>query len=707
MNMNMKPRTHDFASLGALLAPRSVAIIGASADPARIGGRPIAAMLSGGYKGRILPVNPGRDEVQGLPCYASVADLPETPEAGIIAVAAKQTPEIVRALGEKGCRSVTLFSAGFAETGAEGEKIQAEVLAIARGYGMRVLGPNTLGVYNVAMGYYGTFSSFLEMAFPLPGNVGIASQSGAYGTHLAAVARVRGLGTSVLVTTGNEADVTVADAIGWMAGSDAVDVICAYQEGFRDADRMIAALDAARAAGKPVFMLKSGRSSIGASAAASHTASLTGDDAVAEAVLAEHGVIRVRDTEQMLDFAYAARQRIYPVHNSLGVITISGGAGIVASDEAELVGLPMPAMPAEAQVRLKELLPYGAPANPLDCTAQALNDMSLFEEFTRAAIRDGGYRSILCFMTYVAGSATLAPKLRETLHKIRTEFPDRLLALCIIADDAVTRAYEDAGFLVFSDPSRAVRAIAAMGRVGEMMARKPKVLPDLPNVHLPAVSPDEFAAKALLAKAGIAAAAERIVHSAEKAVAAAAELGFPVVMKIVSPDIVHKSDIGGVRLNLVDAGSVRVAYQEILDTVGRTAPAARIAGILVARQLSGGVECLMGISRDPVFGPVAVFGLGGIFVEILKDVAIRPCPFDEATAREMILSIKAAAILTGARGRAPADLDALASMLSRLSAFAAAAGPRLRAIDLNPVLALPDGAFALDAVIECDEEVLP
>ncbi|MEO1988960.1 MAG: acetate--CoA ligase family protein [Martelella sp.] len=705
--MNAKPRTHDFASLGALLAPRSVAIIGASADPARIGGRPIAAMLSGGYKGRIMPVNPGRDEVQGLPCYASVADLPETPEAAIIAVAAKHTPEVVRALGEKGCRSVTLFSAGFAETGAEGEKIQAEVLAIAHGYGMRVLGPNTLGVFNVAIGYYGTFSSSLEMAFPLPGNVGIASQSGAYGAHLAAVARVRGLGTSVLVTTGNEADVTVADAIGWMAGSDAVDVICAYQEGFRDADRMIAALDAARAAGKPVFMLKSGRSSIGASAAASHTASLTGDDAVAEAVLAEHGVIRVRDTEQMLDFAYAARQRIYPVHNSLGVITISGGAGIVASDEAELLGLPMPAMPDEAQVRLKQLLPYGSPTNPLDCTAQALNDMTLFEEFSRAAIRDGGYQSILCFMTYVAGSATLAPKLRESLYKLRTEFPDRLLALCIIADEAVTRAYEEAGFLVFSDPSRAVRAIAAMGRVGEMLARKPKGLPDLPDVQLPAVSPDEFAAKALLAKAGIAAAPERIVHSAESAAAAAAELGFPVVMKIVSPDIVHKSDIGGVRLNLADAESVRVAYQEILDTVGRAAPAARIAGILVARQLSGGVECLMGISRDPVFGPVAVFGLGGIFVEILNDVAIRPCPFDEAAAREMILSIKTAAILTGARGRAPADLDALAAMLSRLSAFAAAAGPRLRAIDLNPVLALPDGAFALDAVIECDAEVLP
>ncbi len=702
----MAPRStnFDFSALEALLAPRSVAIIGASADPTRIGGRPIAAMLAAGYSGRILPVNPGRTQVQGLDCFATIADLPEAPDAGIIAVAANQAPEVVAALGERGCRAVTLFSAGFAETGAEGEQAQAAVLAIARRYGMRVLGPNTLGVYNVGIGYYGTFSSSLEMAFPLPGTIGIASQSGAYGAHLAAMARTRGLGASVLVTTGNEADVTVADAIGWMAGSDSIDVICAYQEGFRDVNRMLAALAAARAAGKPVFMLKSGRSRLGASAAVSHTASLAGDDAVAEAVLAEHGVIRVHDTEQMLDFAYAARARIYPVGNSLGVITVSGGAGILASDEAESVGLAMPPMPMAAQARLKALLSYGAAANPLDCTAQALNDLSLFEAFTRAALSDGGYRSILCFLTYVAGSATLAPRLLETLRQIREDFPDRLLVLCIIANEAITSAYEEAGFLTFNDPSRAVRAIAAMGRVGEMLARTPAARPDLPVVCLPSASPDEHEAKLLLAAAGITAAAEQVVHCAEDAAAAAAEIGFPVVMKVVSPDLVHKSDVGGVRLNLADADAVRAAYAGIFDAVRTGAPTARISGMLVARQLCGGVECLMGISRDPAFGPVAVFGLGGIFVEILDDVAIRPCPFDVDTAKAMILSIKAARILTGARGNQCVDLDALAQMLSRLSAFAAAAGPRLRAIDLNPVLALPDGAYALDAVIEIDAE---
>jgi acyl-CoA synthetase (NDP forming) len=700
------PGGYDFSALDRLLAPRSVAIVGASDDPLRIGGRPIAAMRTAGFRGRILPVNPSRSDVQGLPCFASVADLPEAPEVGIVAVAARHVAETVEALGRRGCGAVTLFSAGFAETGEEGERAQAEILAIARRHGMRLLGPNTLGVYNVEIGYYGTFSSSLDAGYPKPGPIGIASQSGAYGVHLAVSARARGLGASVLVTTGNEADVTVADAIGWMAVSDAVEVICAYQEGFRDGPRMIAALEAARAAGKPVFLLKAGRSRLGAAAAASHTASLTGDDAVAEAILAEHGAIRVRDSEQMLDFAYAARLRTYPAGNTLGVMTISGGGGIVATDEAEAVGLPMPPMPAEAQERLKQLLPFGSPTNPLDCTAQALNDLSLFETYARAALAEGGYRSVLLFLTYVAGSPQLAPRLLEALRRLRNEFPDRLLALCVIADREVVDLYEEVGLLTFADPSRAVRALAAMGWVGDRLAAAPTRIGGPPPrpVTLPPGTPDEPTAKRLLAEAGIESAPERVVMGADEAAAAAQALGFPVVMKIVSPDIVHKSDIGGVRLNLTGPDAVREAHAGILAAVGAAAPEARLHGVLVARQLSGGVECLMGISRDPAFGPVAVFGLGGIFVEILSDVAIRACPFDEAAARAMILSIRAAPILTGARGRTPVDLDALARMLSRLSHFAAAAGPRLRAVDLNPVLALPKGAYALDAVVELDPE---
>lgn len=699
----------DLSAIDGLLAPASVAVIGASDDPSRIGGRPIATMLKAGYAGRILPVNPKRKTVQGLRCFASVDDLPIAPEAALVAVPAKLVPETIEALGRRGCKVATLFSAGFAEVGAEGEAAQHALVALAGQYGMRLLGPNTLGVYNVDIGYYGTFSSSLDTGFPVPGNIGIASQSGAFGAHLGALTRDRGIGCSVLMTTGNEADITVADAILWMAESDAIDVICTYMEAINDGPAFLAALDAARARGKPVFALKAGRSDLGARAAASHTASLTGDAMVADAVLSDHGAVMVRDPESMMDFAYAAGKKIFPAAHSLGVITISGGAGIVISDEAERIGLPMPAMPEEAQARLLKVLPYSSPVNPLDCTAQALNEPSLLESFTRAALEQGGYGAVLCFLTYVAGSPAMSDVIRETLRPLRKEFPDRIIAVCALGDPDLLNAYNEDGILVFGDPCRAARAIDAVCRIGaarvESAGAEPVgavTLGRIAPVCLPAGNPDEAIAKSLLAEAGIKAAPETVAGSVKDAVRAADRLGFPVVMKILSPDILHKSDIGAVKLDIADAQDVRRAYAEIMAAAANHAPQAQLSGLLVAKQLSGGIECFMGIKNDPTFGPVAVFGLGGIFVEILNDVALRACPFDVETARRMILSIRASAILTGARGQAAVDFDALANMLSDLSKFAVGAGDRLASVDLNPVLAMPEGqgAYALDAVIE-------
>ncbi|SDE87286.1 acetate--CoA ligase family protein [Rhodospira trueperi] len=699
----------DLATIEGLLAPRTVAVIGASDDPTRIGGRPIAVMRRAGYAGRILPVNPKRETVQGLACHPRIDDLPEAPDAALIAVPAKRVPESIAALGRKGCKVATLFSAGFAEVGGDGEAAQRELLALAREAGIRLLGPNTLGVYNVDIGYYGTFSSSLDTGLPRPGNIGIASQSGAFGAHLGALARDRGLGTSVLMTTGNEADITVADAIAWMARNHRTDVICAYMEAVNDVPAFLAALDAAREAGKPVIALKAGRSAVGARAATSHTASLAGNAAVADAVLAAHGAVAVRDPETLMDFAYAASKKILPDRHSLGVITVSGGAGIVISDEAERIGLPMPAMPAmpdDAQATLKRILPYASATNPLDCTAQALNDPSLLKSFTRAALNDGEYGAVLCFLTYVAGSPALCDVILEAFRPLRAEFPDRIIAFCALGAPDVLDRYDEAGILVFDDPCRAARAIHAVCGMGAARAKPTARSPVVSPVALPSVSPDEAAAKALLARSGIRAAPEIVAEDAEAAAKAAGTLGYPVVMKLLSPDIAHKSDIGGVKLNLTDAEAVRRAHLDILDAARRNAPEARLSGVLVAKHLSGGVECLMGLNRDPRFGPMAVFGLGGIFVEILNDVALRPCPFDVDTAREMILSIRGARILTGARGRDPADIDALAEMLSRLSVFAAGAGERLISVDLNPVLALPtgQGAYALDAVIELEGE---
>jgi acyl-CoA synthetase (NDP forming) len=502
--------------------------------------------------------------------------------------------------------------------------------------------------------------------------------------------------------TGNEGDVTVGDVIGWMAEHPDTDVIAAYVEGVREADSFLAALAAAKAAKKPIVLMKVGRSALGTAAAKSHTASIAGDDAVTEAVLNEFGVVRARTTEEMLDIAHTATRRIYPARNTLGVLTVSGGAGVLISDVAEQVGLPMPEMPRPAQARLKELVSFAATRNPVDATAQVSNDMTLITKFFGELEREGGYSSVLAFFSQVAASSR-GPLLREKLAEVVRQFPDRLHVLSVITPPEITRGFESDGWIVHEDPTRAVVAIEAMGRFGAAFDTGPGLPPPaVPAVTLPATTPTEAEAKRLLAEAGIDSAPERACATAAEAVAAAESFGFPVVMKILSPDILHKSEIGGVLLDVADASAVRDGFATLLERAKRAAPAARIEGVLVAKQLKGGVECILGIHRDPVFGPIAMFGLGGIFVEILKDVVFRRCPFGEDVAEQMIRSIKGAPLLLGARGRKPADVKALARMLARLSVFAHQAGPRLASIDLNPVFAMPEGegAFAADAVVE-------
>jgi acyl-CoA synthetase (NDP forming) len=686
--------------LDPLLRPRSLAIIGASDDPTRIGGRPLAYCLSQGFAGRLLPVNPNRPTVQGLPAFARVVDLPLVPDAAIIAVPGEAAVQAVADLAGLGCRAGIVFTAGFAETGPAGVTAQARLVAAARAHGMRLLGPNCLGLFNAAMGYFPIFSASVENGWPRAGKVGIVSQSGAYGTHLFSAARDRGIGTPALVTTGNEADLHLADLIHWMAAAPEIEVIAAYAEGVQDGPRFIAALEAAHAARKPVVMMKVGRSALGASAAQSHTASIAGDDRIFDAVIGDFGVIRARTTEELLDVVHVATRRIYPAANSLGVVTISGGAGVLISDAAEAAGLPMPPMPEAAQAELRALVPFCAPQNPVDCTAQAFNDMGVIGRFTEAMAAAGGYASLLGFFTQWGASPSMAPRLRAELLKVRDAHPDRLFVLSILAPPDRLAEWEADGFCCFEDPSRAVAAIAAMGRLGAAFDRVPPPSPDLPAITLPETTPDEAAAKRLLARAGIAPVPEEACASLDAALAAAQRIGFPVVAKLLSPDILHKSEIGGVILGIADAAALAAAHATLLARAAAQAPTARINGVLVARQVSGAVELVAGVLRDPVFGPVVMVGLGGVFVELFQDVAFARCPVSAARAASMIRGLRGAPLLAGARGRPPADIAAAAEAVAALSRFALAAGPRLRSAEINPLLVLPAGAFAADAVIE-------
>ena len=689
-----------------LLNPKAVAVIGASEDPSRIGGKPIAYMLKQGYGGQILPVNPKRESVQGIKAYPSIEALPQTPDVAIVAVPAAAVLQTITDLAQKGTAAAILFSAGFAEIGAAGAALQDELVAIAQAHGMRLIGPNSLGMVNPRIHFYGSFATGLELGFPEPGHVGIVSQSGAYGAHLMTAAVASGIGLSMMVMTGNEADLTLGDVVNMLVDDPNTKVIALYSEGIRQPATLVSALERAREHKKPVVIMKVGQSALGQAAALSHTASVAGNDRVFDAVMTELGVIRVQTTEQMLDIARLATRGIFPENNTLGVFTVSGGAGVIISDAAATHGLAMPAMPQPAQERLRELLPFCTPTNPVDTTAQVLNDMSLLTTFTESLVVDGGYQSILGFVTYTATAATSGERVREALKTVAQSHPDRLYVLNAMGDTDKLKRYEENGFTIFEDPSRAVAAISAMGRYGQAFAQKPKqAAPTVPPVDLPTDTPSEAQAKALLSQAGIAVVPETVCTNVDAAVAAAAALNEPVVMKIVSPDILHKTEIGGVLLNVDGEKAVREGFERLIGRAKEYAPQARIDGVLVAKQITGGVQCLLGVQQDPVFGPMAVFGLGGIFVEVLDDVVLHRCPFGEDVAMQMIQGIRAAPLLFGTRGQPKADVQALATMLARLSAFAVAAGPRLQSIDLNPVFAMPEGqgAFAADAVITLND----
>lgn len=692
-------RQQNFA---ALMQPKSVAIVGASDDVVRISGRPLRYLKESGYTGAILPVNPRRDFVQGLKSYPSIADLPEVPDVAMLAVPAHLIPESVRACATLGVKAVVIFSSGFAETSIEGGRAQQEIREIARASGMRLLGPNCLGLFNSAIGFYGTFASALDLGFPEAGGVAVASQSGAYGAHVAYLAQQRGMGVRYFVSTGNEADVEIGEVLLWLACDPDVRVIVAYAEGLRDSRTFIEALRVAHERRIPIVMMKVGRSTRGAGAIDSHTAALAGEDAVYDALFRQYGVHRALTTDEQIDVAYACARGLYPRTRKLGIVTVSGGVGIQSCDAAERYGLDVAPMPASAQATLKALLPYAAVENPVDVTAQALVDMSVLTKSLETMLQACDYEALLGVFLTVPASRPFAVPLREAIARAAQDRRDRLIVLCMVADVDIVRSYEAMGFLVYEDAYRAVAAIAALTALRESYDRGPAARPVAqPATPIGMREVSEHDAKRLLAEAGVPVLPERLVNSVAEALGAADAVGYPVAMKIVSPHIPHKTEVGGVLLDVEDAEALEAGYELIMQRTRAAVPHARIDGVLVAPMAPAGVDTIVGVHRDATFGPVVMFGLGGIFVEVLKDVTFRLAPFDDADARHMITQIAGYALLDGARGTARSDVDALARVLAKISQFAASHADDIESIDINPLRVLPQGrgVVALDALI--------
>ena len=689
--------------LDVLFRPRSVAVMGASSDEKKIGGRPIFYLKHYNYAGDIYPINPNYDEVQGVKAYKSLADVPGDVDLALIALPSAMVEDAVTACAKKGVKATVIFSSGFAETGSEGEAAQARLLEIAGASGMRIMGPNCMGLAGFGSRMIMTFGFSMETKPPELGPIGIVSQSGAYGAVAYYEARDRQLGVSLWATTGNESDIGLAEILEYYANDDEIKVMLLYMEGCKDGTGFMRGLEAARVAGKPVIVTKVGASDIGAEAALSHTASITGSDVVFDTVVAKYGAHRTTSMDEFYDLGYACSvTRSFPTGNRVGLLTVSGGVGVLMSDIASRHGLEVPKLSDAAQARIREIIPYAGTRNPVDITGQALNQPDILESCMDVLIEEDVCDIIVLYMAMATQSPALADKFMQLFRNIRAKHPDVPIVAGVYAEGERRKEMEDLGYIVIREPTRAVSVSASLLRFGRSFAAPaPEIPAELPNpIVVPPQILNELEAKSLLASAGIPTVQETLATSASAAASAVAGLSGPAALKLVSPDILHKSEIGGVMLNVTADGAAD-AYERLLDRAMRHKPEANIEGVVVAPMIDGGVETILGVKRDPAFGPVVVFGLGGVFVEVLQDVTRRIAPFGLAEAHEMIREVKGYPLLEGVRGGDVADLDALAEALSRLSVFAYENRGRVDSIDINPFLVRPKGqsAVAVDALI--------
>jgi len=694
-------------SLDMFLRPRSIAVVGASSDPSRIGGRPLRYLREAGFAGAVYPVNPARTSVQGLTAYASIAAIPETVECAMIVVPAENVAPAVTACAAKGVRGIVIFSAGFAETGGGGAALQDSIVRTAQAAGMRILGPNCLGAYSAHDNVFLTFSGVFDDVVGNRGRFGFVSQSGGFAGEIVKVAKAQGLDIGTWVTTGNEADVELGEVLCHLADDPNVDVIAGFIEGARNRKTFLRGLAQARARKKPVIVLKAGRSEAGAHAVRSHTAGLAGADAVYDAIFDTYGVHRARTIEEMLDVMYACRRGIYPASRRVAIVTNSGGNGALAADVASDVGLTLP-MPSNAvSDAVRAMSPHAATGNPMDLTAQVANDPTLFSRALDMLLGEGSlagpYAAVHSFIGLIAGIPYLAEPVAAALTGVATRHPDRLLTLSVTTSHERIAQYEAAGFLVFQDPSRAVRALGAVLAFGRSFMRTPS--PSRAPVHTP-LPPgtgtlNELASKEILARIGIPSPTEVVASGEEDGENAARRMRCPVAIKVVSPDILHKTDAGGVALD-VQLPDVAAAIRRMRQSVREREPGARIDGYLVTPMLRAPFQFFLGAHIDAVFGPVVVVGLGGVAVELLRDTTCTLAPVDRSDARAMIERLKSFPLLNGYRGQPPLDVEAFASAIVAVGDLIADEQRRVQSVDVNPLVVLEcgRGVVALDAVIE-------
>jgi len=713
--MEMKPTTLSGAGLDCFFKPRSIAVIGASPNPGKLSGRPIAALLKKGYTGAIYPVNPRYTEVGGLPCYPSIHAIDGPVDLTVLAVPMEGTLDALRQCADKGVKAAVVFTSGFSEVGPEGKALQQEISTIAQQSGMRILGPNCLGLVYFRNAVMASFSDIMELDVETPGSLGFVTQSGAYGEKTFLQAVQDGVGFSTFISVGNEADLQFSDFIYYLATDNGTDLMGVYLEGAKNGAKFRQAALAALHAGKPLLVKKVGRTTAGMRAAVSHTGSLAGNDRIYDAFFRQMGIIRIDELRDLTSFALAHQSGRMPAGKNVAILTDSGGPGVELADKCEEFGLHVPELAGDTRTRIADCLPfYGSARNPIDMTAAVMTDQSLYGKCLRALFADKDIHMVFApgfFMSYVA------PSLLDDVIEIYRSSTKPLVMCPVWADrspqaQAMISRVRQEGIPIIPEASDAARALASLAYYGERRKRIIETTAHpLPSaLHEPDYrvathrlqapgKPTEYDAKRILASYGIPITREGMAVSEEDAVSLANRIGYPVALKIQSPDIPHKTEADGIRLHLHREEEVRQAYGDILRKASMYAPQASISGILVQEMITGGVEVIVGTIQDPVFGPCVMFGLGGVFVEVFQDISFRVVPLTRQDAEEMVREVRGFALLEGLRGRPRGDVQTLVDVILRVSRLASDFTSEIEEIDINPLIVLPDGVCAADALI--------
>ncbi len=696
-------------SFERLFHPRGIAIIGASADVRRIGGHTLPALQKAGYKGGIFPVNPRYPEIGGLPCFASCAAIKAPCDMAIVAVPAPLVAQAIRDCGNAGIGFAVILTAGFRETGADGAKLEAELKQVAAEAKVRLIGPNCQGLISLQERVWAVFGSVSEETELRPGDVSCAFQSGGFGYAIVNLAEAQGVGFRYCVSSGNETDVAMPELLSAFLDDPGTQMVFGVMEGTPDARGLIELGRKSLQLGKPVLIWKSATTDVGAKAAQSHTANMIGRTDLYRAAFRQSGIIEVGDVEPIVDVAKLVAHGRFPKGPNVGVLSISGGSGIVFADRAIAGGLALPSFSESTLAALRTIIPaFGSIQNPADVTAGIFNDMTLLTRTIEIVLADPNVDQLCVLLASIPGAPAaraaeaIVSAARTTQKPVHVGWSGRRAK-----SEEAYAMLEAARIAVIPTPVRLADAAARLAKFAiDQQRLLPRRVPDIgplpADLALPANAGalNEADSKALLAKFGIPITREVFVPLGADVHAASAHLSPPFAIKVVAGAIAHKSDVGGVKLNVPSGAALSSAAAEVVANARAAQPGVKIDGILAA-EMAAGVEVLVGVINDRVFGPTIALGLGGVMTEILGDITYRIAPFDLATADDMIAELKGARLFNGYRGSSPADREALAQMLVDVSKMAMALRDRIQEIDINPVFvrAVGEGVVAADAYV--------